>query len=127
MLTLNRDGWLYWWAYLLTDSPPGGRTDLCSLFWRVVLLTPLKLALAAFAIVSVVAVLAVCLFGLPGMLFYEGLYIAGAFVVLFWSVLVLSIVDVARGRDDHIGNAAELVGEYLANAKEPFCPIVRIK
>jgi hypothetical protein len=127
MLTLNRDGWLYWWAYLLADFPPGGSTDLCSLFWRVVLLTPLKLALAALAIVSVVAVLAACLFVLPGALFYEGHYIAGGFVVLLWSVSVLWLADLARGRDDYIGNAAALVGEYLANAKEPFCPIVRIK
>ena len=42
MKTLSRNSIVYIWAYLLSDHRPF-ETDICTLFWRSVVLTPAKL------------------------------------------------------------------------------------
>ena len=42
-LHLSRHNLIIWWAWLFESRRPY-HTDLCTLFWRTVLLTPLKLA-----------------------------------------------------------------------------------
>lgn len=42
------------WAYLLEDTGPPSRASLCTIFWRAILITPLKLA-ALVAIASLLS------------------------------------------------------------------------
>ncbi len=54
-MTLSRNHWLIRWAFLLTDDDrPFGSVSLCSLFWRSVFETPLKLIIGLIFISVVV-------------------------------------------------------------------------
>lgn len=117
-MTLDSKGWVYWWAYLLTEwynKPiPGAQTNLCKVFWRCVFWTPAKLTLigagTAFAGFGLFYI-PFKDFGWLGLLITPG--VLGGLAGLGWALSK--------------GFQSETLAEVHRAIKERYCPIVKVE
>ncbi len=122
---------LFRWAYLWEKNRPG-TTDLCSLFWRVVVLSPAKI----FAVVAVAAlflsVVVGYFFWLPGSIFYAGHPILGWTAVGALSLFLVTMRDLiwAKSIEDDV-TLAVLIMHAVRMAKRAktskLCPIIYVQ
>jgi hypothetical protein len=116
-MTLGRDALIVRWAYLFEKrSRWGWQTSLCALFWRAVLLTPLKLLLPLTA----VALLGWAVYAHGA----EVVKVVGLMALIFISTAaIVGTVEVLKS-----DTVRESVVWQGANAvKGKFCPIVQIE
>ncbi len=125
MLHIRERSLLFRWAYLFTDSKPLDHTDVCTLFWRSIALTPVVFLSLAAGSVAVCFVLLVCLWGMFWSIHWLG-PIGGSVVtvLLGWAILVLR--DKFCLRDTTTLNAINLVSERLKSAKHNYCALVEV-
>lgn len=120
-MEISRRSKLLRWAYLLSDKHPHTHqadVNLCNVFWRTIVLTPLKLAAIGAGI---------------GFLFY--LFVWRPVVELGWvGLLLLPGIVVAGGivaflamstRDYDVTKSA--AAEWLHAKKRGYCPLIRLK
>ena len=125
MLKIRERSLLFRWAYLLTDKKLPGRTDVCTLFWRSAVLTPVCVF---FLLVIVGWACFVLLIGLWWA--FRGIHWLGpvwgsiATVVLSW--LILALLDKFRNGDTTTLNAVSLVAERVISAKRRYCHYVEV-
>jgi membrane protein YdbS with pleckstrin-like domain len=124
-MTLSRESRLVRWAYFSEERIPR-QTSLCVLFWRVVLLTPLKLAwLVALAVGACVAL------WLLGDMLLAIMHRVGVTTVVFGCfVLIVAFVGVRfASRRWHVTksglDASPLVQSALA-LKRGICPLIEL-
>ncbi len=130
-MRIKRSGWLCRWAYLLSEHGAPHNVDVCTLFWRCVLFTPLKIVMVSLLAMAIIVLFVWVVFVLPGLLFYQGFVIFGALWVAIESLLAVWIVDEFRkanlpGRESTITNVFQLAGKFIVAKKTPFCPLVSI-
>ena len=104
---MNVNSRLVRWAYWLDRKCDGSiprRTNLCVLFWRTVLLTPLALLLIA----------ATSPVWVP--------------IYLLAHYIILPLMErLPAGTADEIEDKLGIVGDYLGAAKTRVCPIIEIE
>ncbi len=124
-MKLNVDSKTVRWAYLFGDYVPH-QTSLCAIFWRCVLLTPLKLAFIVF-IGSMLATLIIMLVKLA--------YLNGAFTAIFVGLVTGLAVFAYLNRRSRYKTGDSLidkVGEWpviqgAKAVKGKICPIVELE
>lgn len=133
-MTVSRGSLIVRWAYMWESDTVPRQTSLCAMFWRSVLLTPMKLfCVAVFTLFSVLAL--VYLAGFTAFAYGEtpvvavfALLIVGA---LLWRPLIAPALEAAddawgSGRFDGLREAADVVGQGAKAIKSNICPIVTI-
>lgn len=115
-MKLKRESRLVKWAYFLADSVPS-RTSLCVLFWRVVLITPLKILFIG----AVTFLVGRALFRIAEVAWAYPLH-AAAFLTIVVSLLVY-----AYRRETSIDPPESVVLEYIRAKKQKVCPIIEIE
>ena len=125
MLQIRAGSWLFRWAYLFTDKKLPAQTDVCTLFWRSVVLTPLGILLIVLVGASVCAWLVFILWWMFRSIHWLG-PIGGSIVtvLLGWAILVLR--DKFCLRNTTTLNAINLVSERLKSAKHNYCVLVEV-
>lgn len=133
-MNLSKHSWIYRYAYCLTsngDKPHyrynTGTVDLCRLFWRCVLLQPLKLGgivVLAGLLLTVFFIVPVMKLGWPGLFLTPGLAAAAGLFSWAWIVFL-------KWTDHHeFPSPSELVPDlvkaYVKGIKENYCPIITI-
>ena len=112
-MKLQSNSVLLRWAYLWADRGIPSQTDLCTVFWRSVVWTPLKLLLP-----TAIAVLFV-------------LVLVKAARTVGWLALILqvaAIVGAAAGLIAACGGAIYSGGKAHTKAKtKGFCPIITVE
>jgi len=128
MLSVSQRNWFFRWAYLINFQDTRNDvevTTLCSLFWRSVFLTPLKLALFSAPAVGVGYWVGVTPLG-------EVAKVIGFLaVVVAWFCLGhwLDKRDTARKeRERREGTVRQpsFLHEAYRGIKERYCPLVRV-
>lgn len=122
MITIKESGLLARWAYLLSDYTPC-QTTLCTLFWRSVLLTPIKL-------IGVGVFLGALLYVLIWLPFKEFGLFGPLIAPLFTGFLVLWFIVLGKIKERWSDNdypEPSIIMEGLRGIKEKYCPIVRIE
>lgn len=124
---------LFRWAYLGEVRRPDV-TDLCSMFWRVVLFSPAKILVVVFACSVVILGLLNALFWVPGMIFYRGMTILGTIWIAVECLLLLTLWDAIRAEkdSDHDVTTVVTLTSLFRNAKRmakgaKLCPIVYVE
>ena len=120
-LTIRKRSWLLRWAYLTSEHGPPPRTDVCTLFWRSVVLTPLVGLFVAYFIFCVVVLLAFFFCGIHWLGPWFG---TAATVLLAWGLLTLR--DRIVERETTTLNAVNLVVERAKSYRERHCRIVEV-
>lgn len=118
-MQINQNSKLLKWAYLGSDYRSWSQVSLCVLFWRMVLITPLK----------IIGVAAMCGIVLCTILFTLYFMIHAAFTHLTITGLVLggttALVLLILGTRKVAGGGT-LVGEFVAAKKRKICPLIKI-
>lgn len=120
-MQLSRNSWLVKWAYFLEDAP--SRESLCTLFWRVVLLSPIKLA----SIATIIGLFITALFVIPIIgLGWWGLLVTPGTI----GVIALGVFVYEKRRDrrrlampSSTKPSSAIVEAYRA-FKDKYCPII---
>ena len=116
-MELRRNSWIVRWAYLFEYRRVWVRqTSICALFWRTVLLTPLKIAVPS----SVLVMLAFVAYTHPWN-FLKALLLIG--VIGLTTAAIVGIVEAA----DSGSIQRSLVGRGITAIKDRYCPIVSIE
>mgnify|MGYP001605284607 FL=1 len=117
-MELKRDGRLARWAYLWSDWGVPRDTNVCTLFWRTVLGTPLKF-------------LPIVTIGIGLLILLYQMYINWSTA---WPILVTSISLIVAGFLLYLlGTRAartesfQVTRAYVHGVKKRYCPIVRFK
>ena len=119
MLTLNRNGHLVEWAWKWSDYESPRQTDLCTLFWRTVFLTPLKIAATGF-LGGVFTIFLGYPFVMCGIV--DGLLLYGVFLAMLAIVLGSGWVALDKGSVVHRTGSAV----YKA-IKHRYCPLITLE
>lgn len=121
-MKLSRDSKLVRWAYFLSEQNPPKHTNLCNLFWRTVLLTPLKLS--AFLCLLGTVLLAALI--LPVMqLGWWGLLVTPTVLGIIY--IIFFTVDRRSGRQTKSQKPPGLVKEAIKAIKERYCPLITLE
>lgn len=127
MIQLDRNSKLIKWAYFLSDVPY--YTSICPLFWRIVLITPIKivgiLAVIVGLVVTVVTMAINWIIWLPiicGIAIL--LMLCHIFVVWKDERDLQEWADMYAGREKP--KKPSVVKEFIAAKKEKLCPRVEI-
>jgi hypothetical protein len=117
-MKLNRRSKLVRWAYFLGD-PYEKYTSLCVFFWRVVLLTPLKVA----GIIGLVGMVAFAVFQLGrGAVIYWNITLPALGALLFIAYIVHVRKLSAAER-----KAPSLLKEFIKSKKDKVCPVIEFE
>jgi len=112
-MTINERSLLIRYAYMMSDYTPT-KTNLCSLFWRCVLLQPLKI----LGILFVVFCLGFVTFYVPiSNLGWKGIFVAPLMMAAFW--LLAEVIPNAFQSLPMVE-----LGEFI---KGNYCPTIEIK
>lgn len=117
-MQVSRNSWLYWWAYLLTErwKRPQTAANLCNFFWRVVLLTPLKLLGVTMVALAICTIL------------FEFIKFCYAYPKGLAVVLTPIVIGVGIGWIFNHGPLKRdgLVRNYISAVKKRWCPLIEI-
>jgi hypothetical protein len=122
-MKLQRNSWLIRWAYFGADYVPR-QTTLCALFWRIILLTPLKVAFLITLGCMVVWTMFITPFKAFG---WWGLLVTPSILLLLWLLIVIcSGIKWLFSRSLDSENAS-IVSETIDGFKHKFCPIIELE
>ena len=125
MLHIRERSLLFRWAYLFTEKALPDHTDVCTLFWRSVALTPLGILFVVFVGAAFCYGSFFILYGMFWGIHWLG-PIGGSVVTVLWAWSILAACDKFRSRDTTTLNAISLVSERLKSAKHNYCALVEV-
>lgn len=118
-LTISRKSWLLKWAYFLEHTVfySGEKFSLCPIFWRTILLTPIKL-LAICAVAFTVLALPYIKLG------WWGIALQAAIVA--WVSVIFFVCDRIsnRGRGKR---KPSIVVAFYRGVKDKYCPLIEVE
>ena len=121
MLHITHNGYLYRWAYALTIDfmpKPGETTNLCTLFWRCVLLTPLKILICGVAGGAIIFIHALLYYS-P---IWQMVFFPAGMVLLMALVVWVATVNIRPGRS----KVVDFTRAAYRGVKERYCHLVRV-
>jgi ABC-type phosphate transport system permease subunit len=131
MLTLKRDGALMQWAYkwnsgfLLTNTSwnkLGNVTTLCDVFWRSVLITPMKFMAIGLPVGLLFSLL------LTEFLLDPRRFVITVLILVLGLSLVVSGVAVAAYCHIHKERITDsMIYEFARGIKNNYCPVVKLE
>ncbi len=118
MFKFKESSWfIRYWVYLHTQVGLGyipSQTNLCTMFWKTVLITPVSI------------VLAICP-GLPVLLL--GALGYGFFRLFRWLGVGRAFVKIRLGSRivDMLEEGADVIDEFVIAKKKKYCPLIEIR
>ena len=117
-MQINRKGMLVRWAYLWCGVP--NQTDICALFWRTVLLTPLTLLAAVLIAGTTLVTLGV----VPYLLFQDGGWIGLLYIpvviVIPWGIMLMRYAATKT-------EAGLVIRQGIKGFRSQYCAVIRLK
>ncbi len=118
MFKFKQSSWfIQYWVYLHTQIGMGyipSQTNLCTMFWKTVLITPVSI------------VLAICP-GIPVLLI--GAIGYGFFRLFRWLGIGRAFGKMRLGRriGDTMEDGVDIIAEFVVAKKEKYCPLIEIR
>ena len=123
-MELQKNGRAIRWAYMFEDFTPC-QTTLCAMFWRTVMITPLKLAFLA----SIISLVLYTVFWIPVHIWgWWGLLAFPGIITLLAGIPWISY-EYTEWRSIRVDAHKEpsVIIEGIKALKSRFCPIITIK
>lgn len=116
-MNLKRNSRIVRWAYFTADNIPY-QTSLCPLFWRIVLLTPMKIIVTSACVGAVLRGI--------GIIGYQAITHLNITFPVIGAILFISyLVHISRlSVQSYEEPRPSLVIEYIKAKKRKICPIV---
>ena len=123
-MKLKRSSWLYRWAFSMSAIKPR-QVSLCSLFWRVVLFTPIAWGL----LIGAIGVVLVMLFVMPTIqLGWWGFLLTPSILLALWLAVWLFIrINTLMYRASLGVKEDGLLLSYIKAKKARWCPIITVE